>query len=390
MKRFSSFISGLAPWIFAIAVFAFVSRFAYFGKFNFAFDYNYLLFSGIAVGIYAVIFVLKELGVRIAGMESGPIQKNSILNCFDCSVIMLILLLVVSNLTDMPDADSAALMCLASMLVAILSLIAERSGRINAMGRSIEGQRFAGSLLLIVIVLIIIGLSALIFLLAFGGIEQLAVWMAAVLGFAGTAALTAGKGIANGFEAILEWLSRFIKTDDVQLELEMPQESFAIPPDAEKVEYAIPGWVLYVLIGIIVILVIVFIVKNISLDGHRPVEINKRVRVKRSGGLFDGVKRSLKAFASEIRYRYYCIRYKQSPAGLLVYCERHVPKEFARLSGESGEAFIRRVGVDDYSAEFAELIEKDFYSGKKTIVTKDLYRNIIKSWNSKAQEVNTK
>ena len=77
---------------------------------------------------------------------------------------------------------------------------------------------------------------------------------------------------------------------------------------------------------------------------------------------------ALSKLAVKLRYRVDCIRFRNTPAGLLAWCERHVPKAGRKLPSETGSQFLLRLaeGQDGVSSEalrtLAALLEKAFYS----------------------------
>jgi len=382
MKKFNRYICGLCPWMFLEAMVGFATRFAVFGRKETNPALNYLLITVILTAVHTLLFWLDCKGFCIEGFEYSIIEKSAMLNCFDVSVIMILLLLALGRVRDIPGLNDAVVMCTVSMISSAASLISERNGRIGSSLENIKVGGFGAKALFAVIISVIGGLGFIFFYSLFNGVEKISEFFASIIVKIYDAAVFILKFAGNAILKFLIWLSRFIKPED-PLPPESPQESISVPVNEISEitkELSIPTWTLVLAI----IALLIFIASYIRRHAYRRRTVSvvhKASGVKRENNILSGIKRLLGSFTNRLQFLYNSIKYRNTPAGLLLYCERHCEKKNKRTACESGEAFLRRNSNSKTIYELADLVEKDFYSGKKTTISKDKYKEYKKSWN---------
>lgn len=406
MRKFNSYLTGLAPWITLVAGLGFITRFGVFSNSGVAPHINYLLITGIAAVLYSLVMILHFCGIDLSFLDYKSPEKNTVLNCFDASVVMIVILLLLKRAQEISGLEDAVIMCMISMAISILALISQRTSRLDYSRESISGSGVGGRVLLALVFLAVCGLSVLTFNVAFSGVEKLSDALSVGVKATGGFLFTVLKYILIGIEKFFAWLVDLFP-GDVDMPLPPPED----PPvvingdDIPQIRNGItvPGWVYYVLAAAAIILIIVFIARNISVGG-KLVTVNRSKRVKRSKTKRNS---AFEKFRAELRYRLCRIRYRRSVPGLLLYCEKHAPKDMKRRKGESGESFLRRMAVSGAPSSvsspsrvgasnpeilwLAEMVEKHFYAqcerggagkAEPVKVSRDEFRRIIKAWDS--------
>ena len=99
----------------------------------------------------------------------------------------------------------------------------------------------------------------------------------------------------------------------------------------------------------------------------KSARLNNRLAV-RKGSASEGLGKALSALAVKMKYRLDCMRFRNTPAGLLAWCEGRVPRADRKRPDETGPGFVLRLAegqsgsAADALKRLAELLEKAFYS----------------------------
>jgi|GEM_PF-6380383 len=281
-------------------------------------------------------------------------------------------------------------------LTALAAALLLQFPALNAGNRSlravpeVQGSKAGGALILGAILAAILGAAALIAIFFSGSahsISQLLVMAAkAILG--GVKALV--LLLFRAFEAFMSWLASLLPESGGDAELPPPVQSIS----EEAVVYEqipVPGWFYAVLAGLAAF-VLLFIFRKMSRVRISRVKAASRPAMEtRSGGLKDAFSDMLRAMRKGLRLAYLRVRYRKSAPALLLFVEARSKGGDARLTGESGEAFLRRLAAakTDKGPEnaaqasallqLANLVESGFYSKRDERlkpVPEELYRNI--------------
>lgn len=322
-----------------------------------------------------------------AYMAYYGVGKNGMLLSFDILTVLMIFLLFLSYFKSMPALGSTLIMCGAALAVTVVSQISERAGRYSSDGAQVQGSAVGGRLLLAGALLAVLIFAGLIVLLAFGGLESVSHLLVELL-----------TAIVNGVKAVLAFLyaqlERFVRwlasmmedttVGDAGFEMAGGMD---VAVDYGDSELNLPGWLIYVGIGLGVALLawIMFRLRRSAVKRVSRRMVRRRVRTKRESGLslalagiFAGLKRKL-------LYRFNCVRYRKTAPGLLAWCEKKAGDELCRRQGESGQQFLLRLARTRENAEegaglyaLAEAVERSFYSPHPASVSRELYSRIRK------------
>ncbi|MBQ2310972.1 MAG: hypothetical protein II185_00275, partial [Firmicutes bacterium] len=189
-----------------------------------------------------------------------------------------------------------------------------------------------------------------------------------VRGFLGLIA-SAATFLWSKWEAFCGWLaSLFEPGESVPINIVVPEDTPDVPEISEPSHTSII--VLYVLTALLaagIIAAFIYAIRKARLRRIRPGRLDNRLAV-RQGGTAEGLRKYLSELAVKIRYRVDCIRFRNTPAGLLAWCERHVPRSGRKLPSESGPQFLKRLaesqdgGSSEALRTLSALLEKAFYS----------------------------
>ena len=302
----------------------------------------------------------------LANASASDIKPAELSRRFDAGLLLIVLLILSDHYLKAGHSGPALYLLGAAVLMLLLALAMIRSDKDAAVGSS------AGRILPLILLAIIALVAAAAALFGSGGAGSAAGAVISVIrGFFGLIA-AAASFLWSKWVAFCDWLASLADPEgSVPIDIEIPDNQEAPPEMVEPSRTSII--LLYVLTALLVIAVItafVLMVRRIRLRRTRSVRLNNR-QVVRSGGVSSGLKDMFSALAAGLKYRVDCIRYRNTPAGLLAWCERHVPGSDAKRPSESGPEFVSRLaeGQEGASSEalrtLAGLLEKAFYSPVK-------------------------
>ena len=312
--------------------------------------------------------VLSSIAFAIAAVvcakdSVADIRPESLTHRFDAGIILTALLIFSDHYLDIAYGKTALAVLLLAILVILLALTMLRTERHAAVGNA------AGRVIPFVLMALIVLISAAVALLGSGAAQSIT--GAAVSAIRGLFSLIGAGAVFlwTQWTRFCSWLaSLFDPVEGGGEEIIVPEPQQDGPGAAEFSRTSII--VLYVLTALIVIAALVAIIlaiRRIRLRRVKTSIIDNR-QAERRGGLFDGLKKSFEILAEKLRYRVYCIRYRNTPAGLLAWCERRVARADRRRRDEAGPQFLLRLS-EGKSGEDAEtlralsgIIEKAFYS----------------------------
>ncbi len=430
MKRFTEYLSGSAAVLFQVALTGWMFALS---EINFDFvsmELNYLLLSAVMLGAYYLnsivmrrglsvpLFALLQVFILAAAVFAfvksartepyelrtiiincivyclgfavvvflswNPTNQNGILLRFDALAMMIVIMLVLDHVLYMPGARQCLNMCFISLIITILSAVSLRSGALLGRGSAVEGNPALGRIMLIVVAAAMGVLALLVIIFAAGEVKSFSEFLLKIINICISAVKTVLLWIYSLLERFLLWLSQFMK--DTPME-SIGAETVGGMPDApmEETELSLPRW-LYAIPAAIVLAVFAYIV--FRLRKMKAVTLRTRshviTKVRRESGLMEALRALWARMKGEMLFRFNCLRYRRSSAGLLVWCQKKCPKELSRRTGESGESFLLRIGKslgeegESHLASLAELVQRSFYSPKPEKVPKELYKAIKK------------
>ncbi|MBE7016887.1 MAG: hypothetical protein E7420_01830 [Ruminococcaceae bacterium] len=431
MKRFTEILSGSAAVLFQVALTGWMFALS---RINFDFitmELNYFILSAVLLCAYylnliimrksvpAPVFVIIEIAMVTAGVfafihsiETEPYQlRTVIINCivyclgfavaafiswnptnqngillrFDALAIMIVITLVLDYFIGMPAAQGCLNMCYVSLALTLVSAVSIKSGALSGRGSAVEGNGALGRILLIVLagIMALIALLALIY--ASSGVKSFSEFLLSLVKTCLNALKSAFLFLYGLLEKFVHWLSQFAK--DVEMEATGMPTGVGNPDieQVQQIDISVPGWIYAVLIAIAAAALIFLLLKLRKL---RTVRIRTRAvpvtKVQRQSGLAAALKELWIKLRNAIVFRWNCLRFRRSPAGLLAWCEKRGKEEFARLEGESGEVYLLRIaqliGGESGKAlsTLACAVERSFYSPRSEGVSKELFRAVRK------------
>ena len=322
-----------------------------------------------------VAYLIASIVSAIAA--SAEAKPGALTIRFDCCVVMCTILLITGHYTAVPLLPY----CMALLIVA-MAAIAVSLTLMRADDRG-EAQSAAGRALPFVILIVIGLISGAAYIFAAGGAKRFTeALVAAVKAVAGAigAAITF---LWTQWTRFCGWLARLFPERDIIPEpVQQQTEQIDIPQTAEPSRFGIiVAWVMTSLLVFAALAAIFFALRSIRLKRKKRLKLDNRKAVRR-GGLSEGLKAALRRLAEKLRYKAACIRYRNTPAGLLAWCEAKVPRTQRCRFGESGPRFLLRLAEGRPEEEkralthLAALVESDFYAKEKTQVPSDLRSSI--------------
>lgn len=298
-----------------------------------------------------------------AKTSASEIKGEQIARRFDAGLLLCAVLLLADHYLDVSYGRTAAAVLAAAMLFLLLSLAMLRSEKNAALGSA------AGRALPVLLMILIVLAAGVITVLGSGAAGSVSSALISVvrglLGLIGTAA----SFLWSRWEAFCGWLaSLFEPGESVPVNIVVPEDRPDVPEISEPSQTSII--VLYVLTALLaagIIAAFVYAVRKARLRKTGSGRLNNRL-VVRSGGASEGLRRFMSELSVRIRYRMDCIRFRNTPAGLLAWCERHAPRFERKLPSESGPQFLLRLaervdtGPSDALITLAGILEKAFYS----------------------------
>ena len=348
------------------------------------FQFSVALTPG-GTGTRILIGIIYACGAFAAGFAAPErIRQQTLIFCFDVQVILSALLLLLAHFITLPALTPALGGCFAAMGAALAAMIVCRVGK-DGLPSAHRGSAGAGRALLIALLALVGGISALLVALAAGGLEGLS---AALVRFGGRAVGEVKRAVLlvmGLVERVLLWLSRF--ADDAPVEAGTGI-AVAVGEETtlEGISMDVPVW-FYIAAGAAVaalLVLLLFRLRRERLTGKPRMHRRHYTAVqKREDGLLQALRRLFAALAGKLHYRIACVRYRRTAAGLLAWCERRAPRDKRRRRGESPGQFLTRLsgevsGAESAGAltELAKLAEHAFYSPVPVPVPPGLYRAV--------------
>ena len=320
----------------------------------------------------AADLIIASIVAAIA--SSSEVKPGSLTIRFDCCVLMCTIILIAGHYTDMPLLPYCVALLLLAMAAIAVTLTVMRA-------EDHEGVQSAAGRVLPFVLLAIIGLfSMTAYLFAAGGAKKLTEAIAAAFKAAAHAIGAALAFIWTQWTRFCAWLATLFPDRDIVPDPLTPEQQSMpdIPQPTEPSRFAvILVWVLTALVAVAFLVAVYFALRNIRLKRKGRLRFNNRKAVRR-GGLLEGLKAAFSMLKEKLRYSFACIRYRNTPAGLLAWCESKVPRSDRCRKGESGPGFLLRIADGREEAEktaltgLASLVERDFYSAEKTAVPPEL------------------
>ena len=196
-----------------------------------------------------------------------------------------------------------------------------------------------------------------------------------------------GKGfraIYGGMERIMDWLSGFVNEPD-------PGDLAAIGGgggaelSGEEIlpRNWLPSWAPKAALALLVVAVVLLLIRICRKTARRTLrtEHPESASVHRVNGFAAALRTSLHRWKQKIIFYVNRFRLRNTAPGLLLRCERRAPKPLRRRAGESGEAFLRRLGEccgEPALTELADVLERSFYGRSAEAVSGELSRRVRK------------
>lgn len=330
------------------------------------------------------------MGVLLAGgvfasavLAMEPPKLGSLVMCFDAMVFAALILLLLDRFLALPAAGSAMWACFTAIAVTLAALIVGRVEREGARA-SVRGDPAAGRALIVGLFALMGAVAALLAVFASGGVRSLSEAALSAIKWCWGLVVSAARLVLGVLERFLLWLSQFIS--DEPAAAGPPVQGVGVPAGEMSMEEAsLPPWLGYAVLAVgAAALVWLLIRMRRERAGGRTV-LRRRARggETRKSGLRDALRALLSRLRGELGYRLNCLRLRKTPAGLLAWCERHAPKGAKRAGSESGSEFLLRLAPLVHGAEqgaalerLAVLVERSFYSPRRTAVEPELYRAV--------------
>ncbi len=431
MKRFTEILSGSAAVLFQVALTGWMFALS---EINFDFEtmrLNYILLSAVMLGAYYLnivimrrglpvpLFVLIELAFVAAGIFAfvrsvylvpyelrtvilnciifclgfavtaflswSPTNQNGILLRFDALAVMIVIMLVLDHVLVIPGARGALNMCYVTLVLTVLSAVSLKSGSLAGRGGAVEGNPALGRIMLFVVAGVIALLALLVVIYAASGVKSFSEFLLSAINLCIDAVKTALIYLYGLLERFVRWLSQFAKDTPME-SVGMPGVGSVVTEPTEDVDISIPVWIYYVLAAIAaaVLAFILFRMRKV-----RTVKVASRAvvvtKLRRESGLAKALRELWQKLKAALRFRWNCLRYRRSAAGLLVWCEKKAPEPLARRTDESGERFLLRLGMSlggeaaNTLSELAGLVERSFYSPSSVKAPAGLYKAVKKT-----------
>lgn len=343
--------------------------------------------GGVAALQYGLVLEPQSVGTRItlgvfyvlmaafcANAAWSGVRLETLTLCFDGMVVFSVLLLLIDQAIALPMKRTALALCLSAMLVSLCALVAARTEKNAA-----RGSR-AGQLLPVLLISLLAAAGILIAVFASSGAQSLSAFLLDIV----RAALGAAKAVLlfayHMIERFCLWLSQFF---DPASQTPVPIDPMEAPEFPEDMEPATVSPVLFYAVAALALGGLGYLVFRLrKLRLHRAPRVWKSRPAERRSGWQGALRKLLSALASRIRYRFDCVRFRRTAAGLLDWCERHVPRSMRRRPDESGARFLLRLAAErdgeeaDALRELAELVERSFYSRERPEASRALCRAI--------------
>ena len=295
---------------------------------------------------------------------------------FDITLIIAAVMLLIDHFMPQSAMPSCLTVILVSLFVTILALTAIRTEKNAAIGSGTG--RILPFILLVVIALVAAGVA--IFLSGGAGTITAAI-IAAVSWFFGLIS----KGIAfiwSQWVRFCAWLATLFPDREGGGEIIIdPDKPVDINPAGETTRTSII--VLIVLTAMLaagLLALIIWSLRNVRLKKRAARVLREKDAVRSGDGEYFSI--ALRKLFEKLRYSLDCLRYRNTPAGLLAWCERKAKRKDKKLAAESGSSFLLRLAEGRADEEeqalktLAELVERSFYSRNKANADSALCRAV--------------
>ena len=302
-----------------------------------------------------------------AGASAGAVKPQSLTIRFDCCVVMCTIMLLAGNRTQidlLAQCIAVLIISMAAIAVALVVLRAEDRGQ----AQGIAGRALPFALLALIG---LISLASYYFAAEGAGrlTEAVITAVKAVLGAIGSALVF----IWTQWTRFCAWLAGLFPQRDFVPDPVTPEQTDLgpVPELEEPSRFAvIVAWVMTALLVLLLAVVVYYVLRNIRLKRKDRLKLDNRKAVRR-GGLAEGIRAAVRGLCEKLRYRFACVRYRNTAAGLLAWCESRVPRADRCRRDETGSAFLMRIagGREEEEAKalnsLAVLVEKEFYGKER-------------------------
>ena len=304
-------------------------------------------------------------------------RLENMVHRFDVCILMFVIMMLARHYLKIRSADTALIMVFIAFIILLIAVVIMRTGKNGASGNR------AGMFIPVIIFAVIIGAALLIGLFGQEGAGSVAgAVTAGIKAFFGAIA-AAASFLWTQWTRFCLWLARFFKEGEAgsMENIESADNYDQIEP-AEFTRTSVI--VLYILTAIIIIVIITAIVKallRIRIRKRRTARIDNRTAV-RSGSFWTSLKDLLYRLKCNISYRICCMRNRNTPAGLLTWCEKKNLRKRRRMTSESGHQYLIRLSRTcseadkDALVRLAGLVELTFYSKVQPAADESLCRAI--------------
>lgn len=315
--------------------------------------------------LYAVIYAGCMLIALYIAWD--PIKPTTIAGCFDCMAILLIIYIALPNFGIKISDTLFPVLCLIAMGLSLIAMIMTRMEITAAEGK--EGNAGAGKIITGVMIAIIAAIAVIASTAASGALESFSGGILSLLKTVGSAALAACRWLYNQFYRFMLWISQWLYLGEPGklpggegLDLDLGGDEY------EAVQ--IPLWFYIILAAAAAVVFFLILLKIRKKRVKRTAAAaRKGVNAVRSGGPGKAFLAWLKKIRSRIIFNYQCRKNINTPAGMLIWCERRFKKSCPRLASESGSAYLTRLSDEPaFAAAGAELkalslqVELAFYA----------------------------
>ncbi|MCQ2553018.1 MAG: hypothetical protein MJ150_01780 [Clostridia bacterium] len=333
--------------------------------------------NDIDVKTFAAFYFIIACITVSARAWHGDLGK--MLNRFDTLAVLTVVLTVAGRLLHLPAIDESIRVCVITLCICLFAAMVEKTEQSNAVQAS---SPMRGRILLGGVFALFAGLVYLIVSYAGSGAKSVAeavVWLgkAVLAGIVGIAAF-----ILSQYMRFMRWIDS-LTPDKEPIYAPPGGTSMELPEEVtEELTFSSPLWFKFFIVALIlaIIIAVLYRLRNVKHVSKKRV-LYQPVRVKRQSGFMAGLKAGFRKLAANIRFAINNIKYKNTVAGLLIKCEKNVPKDRKRLPKESPQAFLRRLAVDypdneEILEHLAKLAEIEFYKASKQHVPVELAKAV--------------
>lgn len=333
-----------------------------------------------------VTFLAAVFGTMQAAMAYfayEPVKRNGLLLRFDLTVVMILIVLFAAEFRDLSALNCALTVCGIAMAAILLALITDQAGQASG-ASAVRGSRSLGPIMVAAVLAVVAGLTALTITLFAGGARAVS---SALVGGGKTLLAWGGRGVRAIYgvmERVMQWLSRFVKEPDAA-DLVAMGGGGGTELSGEEIlpRNWLPSWAGKAALLLVVAAVVVLLIRICGKTARRTLrtEQTENNPARRINGLSSALKTVFSRWRQKEMYYVDRIKLRNTAPGLLLRCERRVPKPLRRRAGESGEAFLRRLGEccgEPALATLADALERSFYARSGEAVSEELSREIKK------------